>query len=139
MNQDQLIELAKNAYSQESFEVNLLNVLNVDKNVYSCSFEGICLKHSFTLDFNNRFSYDCNIFVEPFFRGKGYGRDLVEAREKLCIDSGMKLILIHKNKNDDFWNHMGYELANQDEIERFREILNNKITFYMPTRYKLIA
>jgi len=64
--------------------------------------------YSFRINRGSWFSYNGHIEVSYDKRNQGYGRRLVEARERICLQFGAPLIIIHNNCNPSFWEHMGY-------------------------------
>ncbi|MBI4440793.1 GNAT family N-acetyltransferase [Candidatus Woesearchaeota archaeon] len=62
--------------------------------------------YNFILDYKRNESYHGFIFLPDFLRGRGYGRELVEARIRICKRTGMKKMII-ESTNHSFWKHMG--------------------------------
>src|SRR3989344_7608679 len=55
--------------------------------------------YSFKINRNKGVSYSGDIHVGLTKRGKGYGRRLVEAREKISLDFGAHLVIVNDNTN----------------------------------------
>lgn len=109
--EQEIQDIARNAYAGLRQEVpdhsvfvtaHSLRQVEVD---FSSKFAGYQL---FKVDLVNRVAYDGSIKLDETFRRKGIGRALVEGREAICAQLGIDLIIINKNENDSFWNHMGY-------------------------------
>ena len=90
--------------------------------------------YSFIINRNNGISYNGDIEVCLTKRGKGYGRRLVEVREKISLSFGAHLVIVNNNKNHFFWEKMGYH-----PLPTSVENLAKKFfVCYMPA-YKLLS
>lgn len=49
-----------------------------------------------------------NVVVNKLYRGRGFGRLMVETIESICKKSRVDPIIIQNSYNDPFWEHLGY-------------------------------
>lgn len=52
------------------------------------------------------------LHIREEHRGKGYGKSLVQAMEKICKSIGTTKIRTHSHRSPRFWSKMGYNLVN---------------------------
>lgn len=65
-------------------------------------------------------SYDGSIRLHPDVRGGGTGSRLVDAREELCRDAGVDLVVIGFCENARFWHERGYRRPRGEDLRRLR-------------------
>ena len=74
-----------------------------------CEYKAAGLYYGFVIDFVRMYSLDANIAVNK--KRVGYGRSLVNAREKLCKTLGIESIVLSQvlPGSQGFWDNMGYD------------------------------
>ncbi len=65
-------------------------------------------RQAFSLDLNSKICFDGSLRIKNSRRGQGYGRLLVDAQEFMCRKLEISAIVINYNRNDSFWEHLGY-------------------------------
>ena len=65
--------------------------------------------YNFVIDGDHGISYRGYLEVNNDKRGKGYGKRLVELREKISLELGAYLVVINHNENPSFWRHLHYD------------------------------
>jgi GNAT superfamily N-acetyltransferase len=138
MDLTQITKYANRLYGRASLPINCnsIKLEEQDQNVIRLVFGNNLIKDTYFINFERKVSYGGNLFVDPIFRGKGFGKKLIQIREEINKSAGVNLILINLNLNDGFWEHMDYKKSSFEEQERFRDILERKVVISCQARYK---
>ena len=65
--------------------------------------------YKFVINGDHGISYRGDLELNNDKRGKGYGKRLVEMREKISLELGAYLVVISHNDNPSFWKHLHYD------------------------------
>ncbi len=98
------------------------------------TLEDLFSYYAFTINMDLGVSYNGDIEVAHNKKDRGYGRRLVEAREKICLELGAPLIIVNNNMNSSFWEYMGYNPLPTS----FENLVKNLCVSYIPL-YKLLS
>ncbi len=82
--------------------------------MFNFSREGGHTFISFQIQKNTRERIYGLLHIRKEYRGRGYGKSLVEAMEKTCKSLGTKKIRTHSHRSPEFWRKMGYRLVNRE-------------------------
>lgn len=84
-----------------------------------------------------------SLIVKKEFRGKGFGKFIMEKIEEISKNWGFKKIILTTMDKFNFYNHLGYEIVNpiQTQQKNISFVTNNKgITppFLIDKQYKIL-
>jgi GNAT superfamily N-acetyltransferase len=88
------------------------------------------------LDLRNGYAFNENIFVRPDVRSMGIGKRLNAARERICDQLGLT-ILINNNRNPKYWKRLGYRNLSLFQQIRLTNML--RIRFESKSMYKKLG
>lgn len=134
----ELMKYANELYENSKFPIKpkSLKLEEYEPALIKLSYGNSLIRDSYFINFKKRLSYGGDVFIDFMFRGRGFGKKLIQIREEINQFAGTNIILINLNINDNFWEHMNYKKSSFEEQERFRDILERKIVISPNMRYK---